>query len=74
MNIYGNTSGESNVDAYEFGEDYIDVRFMDGSTYRYDHATTGKSNVDYMKRLAEQGFGLNGFISRFVKKAYASKS
>lgn len=79
MEIYKNLSGQSNVSRYETGQDYMDVEFKthnkkDGcNTYRYSYRSTGQSNVDYMKKLAIAGIGLNSFISTNVKKLYERK-
>lgn len=71
--VYGNTSGLSNVDKYDLGPDWIQVIFMDGSTYEYTYKSAGKSNVEFMKRLAAHGFGLNGYVNKHVRKLYARK-
>jgi hypothetical protein len=71
---YANASGKSNVASYEEGEGWIAVTFKDGSTYTYTDEATGAGVVDVMKRLAASGFGLNGYITRHVRKNYASKS
>lgn len=71
MERYANTSGRSNVAAYEIGPTWIDVRFH-GSTriYRYSYDRAGASNVEAMKRLARLGSGLNSFIMRRVRFLY----
>lgn len=71
--IYGNLSGKSGVHAYDVGADFIEVRFNDGSTYVYTYASTGKSDVEFMKRLASFGHGLNGYITKHIGKRYARK-
>lgn len=73
MDSYQNLGGNSGVVAYEIGDDYIDVRFKDGMCYLYNYASTGAANVERMKNLAEQGHGLNSFISRSIKTNFASK-
>jgi hypothetical protein len=73
MEPYSNFGGDSGVQAYEFGEDSITVRFRDGSCYLYDCQSAGTSNISRMKELATAGRGLNSFINRFVKKGYASR-
>lgn len=74
MERYKNLSGESGVAAYEIGDDYIRVEFKDGATYLYNNAVTGAHNIEEMKKLANNGKGLNSYISRHVRKKYASKS
>jgi len=47
------------------------VEFADTeSVYRYSYESTGRENVEEMKRLAAQGHGLNSFINRRVKYLY----
>ena len=69
MTRYANLSGKSNVYAYEIGSTYIDVEFRDGSVYRYSYASAGSYNVE-KKDLAEQGYGLNGYIMYNCKYDY----
>jgi len=71
--IYGDGSGRSGVQAYREGPDFIEVRFKDGSVYLYTNESAGKSTIAYMKRVANYGHGLNGFINFHVKKKYARK-
>ncbi len=73
MTIYKNLGGNSNVVAYEIGQDYIKVQFGDGSIYLYTYMSTGRSNVEKMKALAVKGVGLNSFIGRYIRKKYARK-
>ena len=73
MQRYLNRSGESGVVAYELGPASIAVRFVDGSVYVYDAKQPGAADVDEMKRLAQAGRGLSGYISRVVQKNYAKK-
>lgn len=73
MQRYLNRSGESGVVAYEPGPASIAVRFVDGSVYVYDAERPGGEQVDEMKRLAQAGRGLSGYISRFVQQNYAKK-
>lgn len=73
MERYRNLSGDSNVANYEIGIDYIKVEFKDGSLYLYNHSSTGKPDIDQMKKLALSGEGLNSFINTKVKKRYAAK-
>ena len=73
MEHYRNLNGDSGVSAYEIGGDFIKVEFKDGSLYLYNYEKTDQQNVEYMKTLAISGSGLNSFISRTVRKAYAAK-
>ncbi len=73
MELYKNLGGDSGVVAYEIGDDSIKVQFSDGSLYLYNYQSAGSHNIEQMKGLAIAGRGLNSFISRVVKKGYASK-
>jgi len=71
MKRYLNRGGDSGVRQYEIGDDYIKVGFSDGSLYEYTYASAGSDNVEYMKRLATEGEGLNAFINTTVKYNYS---
>lgn len=73
MERYKNLGGDSGVAAYVIANDSITVQFNDGSVYLYNYASTGSDEVEQMKTLALGGEGLNSFINRRVRKAYASK-
>lgn len=73
MEHYKNLGGNSNIVAYEIGPDSIKVQFGNGSIYLYNYPITGKEKIERMKELPIYGSGLNSFIGRFVKKAYAAK-
>ncbi|MBN2414063.1 hypothetical protein JXQ31_20480 [candidate division KSB1 bacterium] len=73
MEHYKNLDGNSGIEAYEEGTDFIRVQFLDGSIYLYTYDSTGSQNIEHMKQLARSGRGLNSFINRSVRKAYARK-
>ncbi|NML33618.1 hypothetical protein [Paraburkholderia antibiotica] len=75
MQRYRNLSGDSGVDAYEPGDDFIKVRFRQGVVYWYTAASVGAAHVDVMKRLAHRGQGLGTYISQHaeVRDGYARK-
>ena len=73
MQRYANRGGDSGVVAYQTSEDSITVEFRDGTVYLYNYESTTKDVVEHMKLLAEQGQGLNAFITRNVGKRYARK-
>lgn len=71
MQHYSNLGGNSNVISYEIGDAYIDVLFKGTPRiYTYSYESAGIENVEYMKVLARQGYGLNSFINRHVKYNY----
>lgn len=75
MKPYRNLSGESNVVSYESAADSIHVVFRSGThrNYLYNSTSPGQATVNQMKALAEQGQGLNAYISRVVKSNFARK-
>lgn len=70
MEFYKNLGGNSNVNAFSIGEDFIDVRFKTMVVYRYTYKSAGKDKIEEMKRLAYQGYGLNSYIMRNVRRNY----
>jgi hypothetical protein len=70
MQPYRNLDGHSGVVAYELGDGWIDVRFVNGETYRYSRASAGIEHVRNMQTLACAGEGLATYISKFVHDAY----
>ncbi len=73
MKCYENRSRKSPIVAYEFGEDSITIKFIDGSVYLYTYDSAGNANVEQMKKYAGIGHGLNGFLIRFLKKGAGEK-
>lgn len=73
MEKYKNVGNDSNVTAYEIGNDQITVQFIDGSIYLYNYSRTGELNIEKMKKLAIAGQGLNSFINNNVRKLYVRK-
>lgn len=71
MERYGNRGGNSGVNAYEIGLDFIRVRFnRKPRVYQYSYRRAGSSHVDRMKSLALNGSGLNAYINNYVKYLY----
>ncbi|MBS0041414.1 hypothetical protein KFE26_03690 [Shewanella sp. M16] len=72
---YRNLGGDSNVIAYQITEQSITVQFASGrfQFYLYDYANPGAQVVERMKELAQQGRGLNSYISTTVKTRFARK-
>ncbi|HLA55571.1 MAG TPA: hypothetical protein VK623_05705 [Flavobacterium sp.] len=69
MTTYRNTSGNSNIAAYEIGADYIKVQFIDtGKVYKYSYRSAKASHVEAMKKLASKGTGLDAYISENINK------
>lgn len=72
MQPYNDVNRDSNVNAFEIGNDYIKVKFNDGSVYIYTCSSAGMNHIENMKRLACAHDGLNAYISRHKPK-YQSK-
>ena len=73
MEIYRDIDGGSGVSDYEIGNDFIIVQFTKGDTYLYNYSVTGSNHVQHMVSLARTENGLNGYINRYAKYAYARK-
>ncbi|GAA0887505.1 hypothetical protein [Rhodanobacter soli] len=73
MKRYRNLDGNSGVAAYESGDGFIRIRFVNGETYEYTDEVTGRAHVVNMQKLAQAGLGLATYVSRFVHDAYARK-
>lgn len=71
MKKYLNNGGSSNVEAYELGATYIDVKFFKTpKVYRYSYHSAGREKVETMKELACKGSGLNSYIMRNARFDY----
>ena len=70
---YLNRGGDSGVRSYDYGADYIRVKFSDGKVYTYTNASAGAHHIQNMIRLAESGHGLNSYIMKNVKIGYAQR-
>lgn len=70
IQIYKNLGGNSNIQWFIIGDDYIDVKFGTGNPYRYSYRSAGREKVETMKELARKGEGLNSYINRYARKDY----
>ncbi len=71
---YRNLAGDSGVRGYALlDEGAIAVGFRSGDVYLYTEASCGAGTVARMRRLAESGRGLSGFISQEVGDRYAAR-
>lgn len=75
MKVYQDINGDSGVAAYDYGDDWIRVRFKHGGTYEYRVSSIGSAHISTMKRLADSGDGLNAYINANpdVRNGYSSK-
>jgi hypothetical protein len=70
---YRALSGISGVRAFIAGDEYIIVRFTDGSIYLYDDEKPGSRHVKRMKDLALTGRGLTTYINQRVRGNFARR-
>lgn len=63
MEPYANKSGNSGIVKYEIEPTLIKIQFENGGTYAYHASEIGEENFKEMKRLAQEGEGLNAFMS-----------
>ena len=71
MQPYRNVNGNSNVEAYKIGDNYIEVKFRGtAKIYCYSYNSAGMVHVEKMKELAEQGHGLNSYIMKNARFGY----
>jgi hypothetical protein len=73
MKPYRALSGNAGIVSFAEGDDFIRLQFVDGSVYLYNYASTGKPNVEQMKRLAKSGKGLTTFLNQHVRENYAER-
>ncbi len=73
MKAYRDTDGDSGIVAYDYGDDWISVRFSTGKVYTYHASKIGAGHLSAMKSLADSGNGLNAYINthREVKFGYS---
>ena len=73
MQRYSDIDRDSGVVAYDYGTEFIRVKFSDGSIYRYTYSSAGKYVIDNMKQLADWGDGLNAYINDNARKSYEAR-
>lgn len=70
---YRNLARDSGIAAYKIETDSITVEFNDGAAYLYNYASAGRDHIETMKALATAGRGLCTYISKHVRKRYATQ-
>lgn len=73
MQKYNDRNGDSNVDEFDFGQDFIIVKFRRGGIYTYTYTSAGPHHVEEMKRLARSHDGLNSYINK-NKPQYSNRN
>lgn len=72
MKTYKDYDNDSNIEAYDYGEDWITIRFKDATEYEYEGEHVSFYVLNQMKALADAGEGLNAFVNE-NKPPYSSK-
>lgn len=73
MQKYANLSGNSGIDEFSLGPDYINVKFIGGpKVYTYSHLIPGRDHVEKMKAYALAGKGLSTYINQHMRTNYES--
>ena len=70
MEPYKNLSGNSGVESFEIGPDFVRVQFHDEPPYLCTDQSVGHENVERMKHLDRSGTGLSTFISQHPEVRY----
>jgi hypothetical protein len=72
---YKNINRKSGIESYETTENSIHVKFFSGryKNYLYDSNRPGIRQVNEMKLLAYQGYGLNSYIIKNIKSSFSKK-
>lgn len=75
MKVYKDINGDSGISAFDYGDDWIKVKFKHGGAYEYRVSKVGAEHISIMKRLANSGDGLNAYINTNpeVRNGYSSK-
>lgn len=73
MKPYGRGDHTSGVIAYDYGADYICLRFSEGYDYTYTWDSCSRVHVQNMKALANQGKGLMAYLNRHASERFATK-
>lgn len=73
MKNYKDINNDSGIESYEYGDDWIAVKFKSGKTFKYEARNIGSGNLSAMKSKADAGDGLHSFINKnkTVKDGYS---
>lgn len=71
MEIYKDINNDSGIYGFEINTTCITIWFHGANrSYTYSYQSAGENRVEDMKRLAQEGDGLNSYIMRYAKKLY----
>lgn len=71
MEIYKSINENSNIKAFEYGPNFIIIKYNDGVEFLYDHQKPGLDKVTKMIELAKKGQGLSDYLENSIKKNFA---
>lgn len=71
---YSNRSGRSGVDGFKYGDDWILVKFKDGSLYLYTQKNVSYDELNLLISLAIQGIGLNTYLTKTIGGRYEGRN
>lgn len=74
MQPYKNSGNLSWISAFEIGEDYIKVQFIDGRVRVYTGNSASSKHIEKMKELAVSGKGLYQYIDKYAKDLYITNA
>jgi len=74
MQPYKNLGSFSWISAFEAGDDYIKIEYIDGAIHLYNNNSVGSTHLTKMKELAVSGSGLHSYIIHHVKNMYETVS
>lgn len=61
----------SGIDEYDYGDDWIHVRFKGGKTYEYRSPSVASHHLAAMKKLADSQDDLNTYINTHRDEVYS---
>ena len=71
MEKYKNLSGDSGVEGFDIGSNFIRVKFKNNpKLYQYSYSKARMHHVEQMKHLAQSGSGLNSYIKKNTNYLY----
>ncbi len=69
MQRYQN-AGNSGVQLFEAGSEFIILEFRDATRYLYNYIRPGRQHVHAMMKLAEKGIGLATYVNKHIRDNY----
>ena len=72
MKKYIDPDHDSGISEFDYGDNWISVKFKSGRVFTYRAVNVGTAHIEKMKHLADTGDGLNAYINSnpAVKNSY----